>query len=120
SLVYVGDGNVTIAFVLALDGIRGASVTGVQTCALPIFPRAASMVIYDPAAGRGYITDSLANTVNFNNVDRLNVTGTDFADILREIGRASCRERGEVNVVIVAREENDTQTGGKQTGWIEH
>src|SRR5690606_40075777 len=95
----------------AEDGIRDFHVTGVQTCALPIFPlRAENGFLPDLDA----VPEEVARKakllfLNFPN----NPTGAvatvafyqkavDFArkhDILivsDKIGRASCRERGEV------------------------
>src|SRR2546430_9702747 len=62
-------------FFQAEDGIRDLTVTGVQTCALPI-----SRKRLVRRAGRGV-----------DEADRRP------ARDLREIGRASCRERGEIS-----------------------
>src|SRR4030043_1030480 len=68
-------------FVQEEDGIRDVAVTGVQTCALPISPRRGE----DRRPGRDppRPTQALAGGV-------------------REIGRASCRERVEISVVAVS------------------
>src|SRR2546429_6562823 len=87
-------------FFQAEDGIRDVAVTGVQTCALPICPRP----VRRPIAGRydGRVTEASR---------RLGRVGGEFLDPVpqltgladrvdrrfsapREIGRASCRERG--------------------------
>src|SRR5437763_14993332 len=80
-----------IFFFQAEDGIRDTSVTGVQTCALPILltqglisaghDYAEGVVVYgvDPDTGRRAVTS--------------------FARHFK-IGRASCRERVEVSVVV--------------------
>ena len=67
-------------FFQAEDGIRDTSVTGVQTCALPIFP----------ADNQGYV---------FANLAPVRALAARFFPVmsgdpeLQEIGRASCRER---------------------------
>src|SRR5215207_4595087 len=63
-------------FFQAEDGIRDPLVTGVQTCALPISLHDGATMA-DPAA----------------------IQGTGQGE---EIGRASCRERGEIAVVAVS------------------
>src|SRR2546430_11566357 len=86
-------------FFQAEDGIRDLTVTGVQTCALPILPD----------RGR-YLQDNLSITLQFANgsigtvlytanghkgfsKESLEVFGGGMAAQLEEIGRASCRER---------------------------
>src|SRR5262249_59582773 len=63
-------------FFQAEDGIRDWSVTGVQTCALPILVDGAHDARGDEAG-----------------VERLRALVGDAPQRLREIGRASCRER---------------------------
>src|SRR5437868_14875921 len=65
-----------IFFFQAEDGIRDRNVTGVQTCALPIWRRAH---VRDPERAHGA------------------VVRRDVVAVL-EIGRASCRERRELSV----------------------
>src|SRR4030065_1495853 len=67
-------------FFQAEDGIRESSVTEVQTCALPIssFDKMHRMLAY--VAGKNELRTHQTN----------------------EIGRASCRERGEISVVAVS------------------
>src|SRR5438128_10591021 len=85
-------------FFQAEDGIRDATVTGVQTCALPIYYRAG-------AFHRGWglridhilLTPALAARCHAVEIDR---------DERKEIGRASCRERVEISVVAVAEKKN--------------
>src|SRR5207245_4458168 len=89
-------------FFQAEDGIRDATVTGVQTCALPIL-----VLVDDPLHDRepesrplGLGGDvGLERTVD----DGLGKTAAVVADPqphlaarMLEIGRASCRERGEI------------------------
>src|SRR5206468_6378966 len=97
-------------FFQAEDGIRDLIVTGVQTCALPIsFASrfAAQGVRYLDAPVTGGQKGSVEATLSF-------MVGGDAADLERarpwlltmgkkiihcgQIGRASCRERGEVRV----------------------
>src|SRR5207245_3803347 len=70
-----GEGSTVVLdrgfFFQAEDGIRDATVTGVQTCALPICRRGAARVLDQLRDGGGH------------------VGGETF-----QIGRASCRERG--------------------------
>src|SRR5262249_58584976 len=78
-------------FFQAEDGIRDWSVTGVQTCALPIFTRRNDRTL----AGDGKF---VANRDQW----RIRAIGPDRelqVENLRsgEIGRASCRERGEIS-----------------------
>src|SRR5437762_4262814 len=68
----------------AEDGIRDTSVTGVQTCALPICWASA-----DQATARLAKLDDAQLAQLASEVDQLKAGG----DIQSEIGRASCRER---------------------------
>src|SRR5438128_11279113 len=81
-------------FFQAEDGIRDATVTGVQTCALPIsvplqaaLERKRGLVVEQP------LIDGIAAEQELARENR--GVGT-------EIGRASCRERVEVRVVGVS------------------
>src|SRR4030066_1467469 len=79
-------------FFQAEDGIRDSSVTGVQTCALPILTRKAARLRERPSYGT------------------LSLSGRSHRP---EIGRASCRERGEISVVAVSlKKKNRTNDGG--------
>src|SRR5262249_57488480 len=77
---------VVFFFFQAEDGIRDWSVTGVQTCALPIS-----------------VLDERALAIEREEIERLAKDRDDEQAILDrnvyEIGRASCRERGEISVV---------------------
>src|SRR5439155_11460762 len=92
----------------AEDGIRDGHVTGVQTCALPIFPVA--LVWAAPSSGS---TSTLVGRATFRSfkVERKQLPVKDTASgrwagesertrrrrpiwEVEEIGRASCRERG--------------------------
>src|SRR5262249_58190615 len=91
-------------FFQAEDGIRDWSVTGVQTCALPISPPASS-----PTGGR-----DLSQLYVRREVDPALLSGlkpgacgsnrSRTPPALRstsQIGRASCRERGGISVVAL-------------------
>src|SRR5690606_39440996 len=89
-------------FFQAEDGIRDFHVTGVQTCALPIFPMLvllmaiAFVVVPQSVAGLNRlgvaITDLGWERVGefFNGITTRNISNT--ARVIK-IGRASCRER---------------------------
>src|SRR5690348_10448780 len=92
----------------AEDGIRDGRVTGVQTCALPIFNRTETDG-YDAFGRLTSRTDQYGNTtsVTYDRLGRMltssdvfgNVNATTYDAYSRtltstdEIGRASCRER---------------------------
>src|SRR5207247_6620583 len=94
----------------AEDGIRDPLVTGVQTCALPIWTAHASqMALGRYSAGRArrerridplleHVTRQTANGTRilpaFENGRRSDAWRL-LEAIMREIGRASCRDRGE-------------------------
>src|SRR5207245_7498683 len=86
-------------FFQAEDGIRDATVTGVQTCALPIsgfLPQVISHQVLTLSVGpRGHVSP---------HVRRLRAS-------LPEIGRASCRERGNIAVGpgAVKKKENEEE-----------
>ena len=67
-------------FFQAEDGIRDWSVTGVQTCALPI----CAVEVDGPSH---YLKDAAGRCVTENGSTRFK------SRLLRQIGRASCRER---------------------------
>src|SRR5699024_11863072 len=96
-------------FFQAEDGIRDRNVTGVQTCALPISPRAASPAAAPraPVAARG----GAAARRRLGMGGLVSAAGTDRAAALGcarlQIGRASCRGRGEMWVLAVAVGENE-------------
>src|SRR5690606_39745270 len=107
-------------FFHAEDGIRDFHVTGVQTCALPIFrkqslPRVAIVRAHTPIAIQpltGALPlahqpefTSLASTMFLRSYIQRKLTRMMSRG---EIGRASCRERGESSVV------GETYTAKKQ------
>src|SRR5437879_10927142 len=85
-------------FFQAEDGIRDTSVTGVQTCALPIFTRldGNSTPLTQPLRpGESYMTDFVFDVPRNAQGLRLLLAEDD------QIGRASCRERVEIWVVVI-------------------
>src|SRR5699024_11703142 len=89
-------------FFQAEDGIRDRNVTGVQTCALPIFIASSSFPIsivflfHNTNISLTVFSIVLASAViilHHNNIKRL-IHGEE--NKMNQIGRASCRERGYV------------------------
>src|SRR5437762_14122343 len=91
-----------IFFFQAEDGIRDTSVTGVQTCALPISSRRAAGSA-DRRAARA------PRRASEDGVEE----GRERLDSGGEIGRASCRERVQILAVAVAlkKKTHESQTG---------
>src|SRR5438034_6062455 len=86
-------------FFQAEDGIRDHCVTGVQTCALPIFSRSGlPKGVFNLVMGRGSVVGEAF--LNSRDVDAITFTGSVSTGrkvaSACEIGRASCRERGEI------------------------
>src|SRR5207253_7092598 len=94
------------------DGIRDGHVTGVQTCALPIFeaivafPSAIAKAYPHWRVGRAVINDEEVVVIQGIDDERQPIANLYFAPsgllmravrwtLTPEIGRASCRERGE-------------------------
>src|SRR5262249_56419656 len=71
-------------FFQAEDGIRDWSVTGVQTCALPICPSVAN--------GRVYVMDRVADPVKGNPAQTVSSTGKERRSEERRVGK-ECRSR---------------------------
>src|SRR5207245_4287503 len=100
----------------AEDGIRDATVTGVQTCALPILESANTglrfwYAIFDDPISRDNGTSNeeqkAAALSKFGSISRLREPAGYILNIQTpwvpgdlEIGRASCRERVEIEVVV--------------------
>src|SRR5437773_10747257 len=82
---------VSILFYHAEDGIRARDVTGVQTCALPIFKKGAATPAMTNAARP-------ARSQRHGMLRRFMLTRSDGD----KIGRASCRERVEARVAADA------------------
>src|SRR5436305_4143821 len=91
-------GLLVVFFFQAEDGIRGADVTGVQTCALPIFPK---LMADSALVCKGEVVEAADVTV-VSDPRPPHRTATAIVHVDRcfkgerpasEIGRASCRER---------------------------
>src|SRR5256885_2449654 len=89
-----------IFFFQAEDGIRDYKVTGVQTCALPIFPGDGEIIEGIASVDESAITGESAPVIRESGGDRSAVTGGTRVlsdeikiSITAKIGRASCRER---------------------------
>src|SRR5207245_8458445 len=95
--------GVVFFFFQAEDGIRDATVTGVQTCALPISPRTLELELLlatnDPEAAVASGRELLAAERDADVIARAKhlvaYALLRLAQPIEEIGRASCRERGE-------------------------
>src|SRR5690606_40344731 len=90
-----------IFFFQAEDGIRDFHVTGVQTCALPILEQTKNaVVIFTNHLTED--TDILNPKIVYANDGFLELTKTKIEDVLNsgicKIGRASCRERGKIEM----------------------
>src|SRR2546430_3817755 len=101
-----------VCFFPAEGGIRDLTVTGVQTCALPIFPDACPLGAGDDegrrrdAAGDVALAcceDPIGGGCAFlhghRRLDYLHAMRRIQAVVASQIGRASCRGRGEISVV---------------------
>src|SRR5699024_11857052 len=107
--------RVVIFFFQAEDGIRDRNVTGVQTCALPIW-FAIRPIIYASVLSAGVLL--CAFSAHADERDQLKSIQADIAAKERavrqkqqqraKIGRASCREREQKRVA-----ERDVNTNGK-------
>src|SRR2546430_17418460 len=82
-------------FFQAEDGIRDLTVTGVQTCALPICPSSSAR-----EAGR-WAPEVMASSAAWGPARRAKRC-VPPAPGVNQIGRGSCRERGEISVVAVS------------------
>src|SRR5690554_7565936 len=92
-------------FFQAEDGIRDADVTGVQTCALPIFSGAERLVVHEfDVEGYGglHAFDNKLLKRAFHSCDDLFARLAAHDELcdhrVVEIGRASCRERVQTSV----------------------
>src|SRR5207245_6170272 len=96
-------------FFQAEDGIRDATVTGVQTCALPIYRRRAQdlegrrEVVGETLDDERVAAERQVGAVLLAGPHRHEEAGIALENEThlvgdKEIGRASCRERGEIEV----------------------
>src|SRR5689334_24542618 len=91
--------SLSFFFFQAEDGIRDGTVTGVQTCALPICARASHPDAWKPGALRGRGIDIGGHTEiddewrgHRGSVEPCERGGVEHR-LAAQIGRASCRER---------------------------
>src|SRR2546429_1539009 len=90
-------GWLTCFFFQAEDGIRDVAVTGVQTCALPIY-RSSLKAFRGPGMKEGLrILEKIKK--EFKVPVLTDIHEASQAEAVAEIGRASCRERGEISGV---------------------
>src|SRR5262249_62218353 len=94
-------GSDVVFFFQAEDGIRDWSVTGVQTCALPI-SNGQYRQVFNPYGMQQNRAAPTRGPLWFRKMDRNgdgDVSEREFLGTPEEfkIGRASCRERGEVS-----------------------
>src|SRR2546430_7619248 len=88
-------------FFQAEDGIRYLTVTGVQTCALPIFPdfaafvevRAAIELVVDVVRGNRLSIELELKAIQDGGLPGLGFNSRGYQRRIGQIGRASCRER---------------------------
>src|SRR5688572_14844771 len=85
-------------FFQAEDGIRDLTVTGVQTCALPIWIRQGANLSWTPLCGCWSLLfarrqDTVAGPPTRRPYDRAGRLHLLFSAHHLQIGRASCRER---------------------------
>src|SRR2546430_11113990 len=94
--VHACDSEGVFFFFQAEDGIRDLTVTGVQTCALPIWTILREV---ERARGTGVTIDDLASRCGVTtrtirrDLQALEEAGFPLYDDRSQIGRASCRER---------------------------
>src|SRR2546430_12969558 len=82
-------------FFQAEDGIRDLTVTGVQTCALPISSilRDSTGTLLNPFHNYSAVRYAGISSLPPLNAAKLRAASTDYSPLITEIGRASCRER---------------------------
>src|SRR5687767_15313157 len=103
-----------VFFFQAEDGIRDKLVTGVQTCALPIYPASCSAAgssstmssrrrLAISAISTSAVACSAAGEFWRRALPARRMVSLVFSRMaMIKIGRASCRERGEISVVDVS------------------
>src|SRR5262249_58409877 len=89
--------DVVFFFFQAEDGIRDWSVTGVQTCALPI-SKPAAWKLRDCAWSWAPTSTCRTAPATPHYMRRASLTRVSCSTVARQIGRASCRERGWISV----------------------
>src|SRR2546427_13163133 len=105
-------------FFQAEAGIRDLTVTGVQTCALPISsgyrPYAEQAIYGDPEVGRVFFHESPASSGASSPSFGLRERWASRSPI-SEIGRASWRERVEISVVAGSLKKKKTNNMAQRT-----
>src|SRR5207245_4327248 len=114
-----GSGRIFAIFVQAEDGIRDATVTGVQTCALPIY----KLQIVDASAAIQRYACKVCGTHMYGRIENKGhpFYGLDFIHpelFQEEIGRASCRERVWISVAVGPFKDKGGLTGGSMSFWM--
>src|SRR5688500_19611949 len=90
------DSILWVFFFQAGDGIRDYKVTGVQTCALPIY-------VLTPLRKFDWkTTPELPNMANEQHWSAMGARLSAEAVAATQIGRASCRERVEISVAVTS------------------
>src|SRR5699024_11423881 len=87
--------RMSVFFVQAEDGIRDRNVTGVQTCALPIYVLLVLDGLGGGAGGHQAVEAGNRAAGHRDEEDREQVAQAFVVEAGVQIGRASCRERGE-------------------------
>src|SRR5699024_12118628 len=86
-------------FVQAEDGIRDRNVTGVQTCALPIYGlKGSQSLVVPPSAIGGSKKDSLRGADSMKSIEEMDSTNTNpalYAQEASQTAREALRERSE-------------------------
>src|SRR5260370_37509714 len=97
-----------VFFFQAEDGIRDSSVTGVQTCALPIFGTMAALQFW-------IVLGELYTVTQAKRIYNLVGTGTVLGGVAgaAPIGRAACRGRGEISGVAGSFKKKKREGGGR-------
>src|SRR5699024_12326268 len=113
-------GYVNCFFFQAEDGIRARNVTGVQTCALPIFEEWVNYFNYDyprPTDDEALAVSGSLFDCPWNSDSKLMTIGVPAEEIQfgnkqnNKIGRASCRETETDEGVGGKREREENNTG---------
>src|SRR2546430_4325065 len=107
-------------FFQAEDGIRDLTVTGVQTCALPISAQVAAgfsncTAISGACAAWSAVRTGPTAALRFPSCRRIAVVAAWRVRASCEIGRASCRERGEISVVAVSLKKKKNKSTARHT-----
>src|SRR5688572_31714129 len=107
-------------FFQAEDGIRDLTVTGVQTCALPISDSvtATAMAYVHVQSCTSTYTNQLTNpstTISTIHSGRTTPCSPSIRSASAKIGRASCRERVEISAAAVSLQKQHAHENAVQT-----